>query len=196
MDREKAIKLFRRDIECLSHDKCSDCILEEACDPMKTPPDSEYIAAYGMAIEALSAEPCDDAISRQAVMDFIRGLTRWCVRSEDGKFNNVGLLYDDVMFGLDRLPSVTPKQKMGHCKECKYFEYDSVAKVDGIPLIVAHEICSKWGDGCKTKEDGYCFLFEPQESEDVSGSEKPNKSENPTGSNSEEESEDTDADSD
>ncbi len=56
--------------------------------------------------------------------------------------------------------------KTGHCKECKYFEYDSVAKVDGVPLIVAHEICSRWGDGCKTKEDGYCFLFEPQESEE------------------------------
>ena len=56
MTREEAIKLFRRDIECLSHDKCSECILEEACDPMKTPPDSEYIEAYGMAIEALSAK--------------------------------------------------------------------------------------------------------------------------------------------
>lgn len=55
--------------------------------------------------------------------------------------------------------------RTGHCKDCKYFEYDSVAKVDGIPLIVAHEICSRWGDGCKTKEDGYCFLFEPQESD-------------------------------
>ena len=55
MTREEAIKLLRRDIECLSHSKCSDCILEEACDPMKTPPDSEYIAAYGIAIEALSA---------------------------------------------------------------------------------------------------------------------------------------------
>ena len=51
---------------------------------------------------------------------------------------------------------------MGHCRDCKYFEYDSVAKVDGIPLIVAHEICSKWGDGCKTMEDGYCFLFKPK----------------------------------
>lgn len=69
--------------------------------------------AFDMAIKALSAEPCEDAISRQAVMDFIRGLTRWCVRSKDGKFNNVGLLYDDVMFGLDRLPSVTPRQKVG-----------------------------------------------------------------------------------
>ena len=56
-------------------------------------------------------------------------------------------------------------KKTGHCKECKYFEHDSVETVYGIPLIV-HEICSKWGNGCKTREDGYCFLFEPQESED------------------------------
>lgn len=49
------------------------------------------------------------------------------------------------------------------CKNCKYFEYDSVANVDGIPLIVAHEICSKWGEGCKTKEDGYCFLWEDKD---------------------------------
>ena len=51
------------------------------------------------------------------------------------------------------------------CKDCKYFEHDSTAKVDGIQLIVAHEICNRLGNGCKTKEDGYCFLFEPQESE-------------------------------
>ena len=46
------------------------------------------------------------------------------------------------------------------CKECKYFEYDSVAKVDGVPLIVAHEICNRWGEGCKTNENGFCFLAE------------------------------------
>ncbi len=57
-------------------------------------------------------------------------------------------------------------QKIGHCKDCKHFEYNSVAKVDGIPLIVAHEICKRWGEGCKTSEDGYCFLFEPKEDED------------------------------
>ena len=56
-------------------------------------------------------------------------------------------------------------KQIGLCKDCKYFEYDSVTKVDGIPLILAHEICSRWGDGCKTSEDGYCFLYEPQESE-------------------------------
>ena len=63
------------------------------------------------------------------------------------------------------IKSLEQEPKTGHCKDCKYFEFDSVAKVDGIPLIVAHEICSRWGGGCKTKEDGYCFLFEPKESE-------------------------------
>ena len=67
---------------------------------------------------------------------------------------------------LREMPTVTPQQKIGRCKGCKYFEYNSVAKVDGIPLIVAHEICSRWGEGCKTKEDGYCFLFEPKMQED------------------------------
>lgn len=64
---------------------------------------------------------------------------------------------------IQELPPVTPRT--GHCKDCKYFEYDSVAKVDGIPLIVAHEICNKWGDGCKSREDGFCFLFEQREGE-------------------------------
>ena len=60
------------------------------------------------AIELLQKEPCEDAISKKVALDAMRGLTRWCVRSEDGRFNNVGLLYDDVMFGIDKLPSVNP----------------------------------------------------------------------------------------
>ena len=71
--------------------------------------------------------------------------------------------YESVCKAINEIPPVNPQPKTGHCKDCKYFEYDSVAKVDGIPLIVAHEICKRWGDGCKTKEDGYCFMFEPQE---------------------------------
>ena len=61
------------------------------------------------------------------------------------------------------------KPETGYCKDCKYFEYDIVEKINGIPVIVAHEICKRWGagwgSGCKTKADGYCFLYEPQESE-------------------------------
>lgn len=96
----------------------------------------------------------DDLISRQALKDL--GAECIAKRDENGNLIPLG--------SIDSLPSVNP-QKTGMCKDCKFFEYDSVANVDGIPLIVAHEICSKWGDGCKTREDGYCFLFEPQESE-------------------------------
>lgn len=98
----------------------------------------------------------DDLISRQAVLD---ELNKWDWQE----------LYLPIHFKeniIDVVPTVKPQEpKTGHCKDCKYFEYDSVANVDGIPLILAHEICSRWGDGCKTKENGYCFLFEPQESE-------------------------------
>ena len=102
-------------------------------------------------IKTLEQERCEDAISREAV-------------NKLRKYVWVGGIATVSLDEINELPSVT--QKSGKCKNCKYFEYDSVAKVDGIPLIVAHEICNKWGNGCKTSEDGYCYLFEPQESED------------------------------
>lgn len=49
------------------------------------------------------------------------------------------------------------------CKDCRYFETDHWEKVNEIPLIVAHEICTRWGGGCKTAEDGYCFMAERKE---------------------------------
>lgn len=134
---------------------------------------------------------CEDAISRQAAIDAVDNVIADYIPILLGRYEALPL---EMALAINRLPSVKPQytdaeiQKMqdleqaeiekayelgkavqpktGHCKECKYFEYDSMAKVDGIPLIVAHEICSKWGDGCKTKEDGYCFLFEPREEEE------------------------------
>ena len=64
-----------------------------------------------MMIKGIVQESSGDLISRQAVLDLMRRETRWCVRSEDGKFNNVGLLYDDVMFGIDKLPPVKQEPK-------------------------------------------------------------------------------------
>lgn len=102
-------------------------------------------------------EPCDDCVSREYILSKARG----------GDWNGGGFSKEYVYIeDIENAPSVTPVEKMKHCKDCKYFEYDSVAKVDGIPLIVAHEICKRWSDGCKTSEDGYCFLFEPQEGSD------------------------------
>ena len=61
------------------------------------------------------------------------------------------------------IKALEQEPKIRYCKDCKHFGYDVVGKVSGIPL--AQEICKRWSDGCTTKEDGYCFLFEPQESE-------------------------------
>jgi type VI protein secretion system component VasF len=141
-------------------------------------------------------EPCDDAISREAVIgefkDMYKAAERWSQNATEddieARADAVMAILMELTLRVEDLHSVTQKsetvtefadrcrecgakygkllkQKSGHCKECKYFEYDSVAKVDGVPLIVAHEICNKWGNGCKTSEDGYCYLFEPQESE-------------------------------
>ena len=51
------------------------------------------------------------------------------------------------------------------CKDCKHYETDSMAMIDGIPIIVAHSICNKWGGGCKTEPNGYCYLAEKTEGE-------------------------------
>ena len=118
---------------------------EKICDQSEG---EKTIDALQNAIKALDQEPCGDCISRDAALDLIA---------------DYDLSMGQVVKGIHALPSVTPMPKMERCKDCKYFEYDSVRKVNGIPLIVAHEICKRWGDGCRTKEDGYCFLFEPNE---------------------------------
>ena len=100
---------------------------------------------------------CEDCVSREDVKSTICEL---CGDKNSCPFVNGDC---DDLNAIDVLPSVTPKHRL--CKECEFFEYDHVENVDGIPLIVAHEICNKWGDGCKTSEDGYCFLFEPKEGE-------------------------------
>ncbi len=46
------------------------------------------------------------------------------------------------------------------CKDCKYFELDHFDMICDMPLITAHEICTKWGGGCKTSKDGFCFMAE------------------------------------
>ena len=105
-----------------------------------------------------------DLISRQAVLESLK--TDYSLIMFDS-YGNLTFTGEHIIEAINRVPSVEPERNPGHCKECKYFEYDSVAKVNGMSLIVAHEICKRWGDGCKTKEDGYCFLYEPQESEEV-----------------------------
>ena len=117
---------------------------------------NEIIDSFDRVTSSIKQEPFEDAISRQAVLALAKEECETAI-----------IPYKRFIKGVNALPPVNPQPKTGHCKDCKHFEYDRVAKVDGVPLMVAHEICSKWGDGCKTWENGYCFMFEPKKSEEV-----------------------------
>ena len=105
-------ELYPGEFEAMEHNGRMDALVQEPCDVFdeygnyKYPSDVELTEP-----NTATSMPCEDAVSRQEVFNLMRGLTRWCVRSEDGKFNNVGLLYDDVMFGIDGLPPVNPQPK-------------------------------------------------------------------------------------
>ena len=108
--------------------------------------------ALDMAIKALEQEPCEDAISRQAVLD---ELNKWDWQE----------LYLPIHFKeniIDVVPSVNPQEpKTGHCRDCKWWkdkdgEYRRGVRAESKCLIN----CRKVYEG-----DGYCFMFEPQESE-------------------------------
>lgn len=63
---------------------------------------------------------------------------------------------------FDELGFYAPKKvhELVRCKNCKNFMLDHFEKVNNVPVIVAHEICIKWGGGCKTSAEGFCFLGE------------------------------------
>lgn len=101
-----------------------------------------------MAIEALEQQPCDDCISRQAVLDGLASIAKAKAKSDAQKS-----LLGRVMFFTERLPSVTPKEKTGHWKP---IEYDSYA--DGYPVWDVWE-CSKCGlehNGDKESLTAFC----------------------------------------
>lgn len=81
----------------------------------------------------------------------------------DTKWFNDGI--DLAITVLSKFPAA--KESVILCKECKYFEYDHCEIVNGVPLILAHEICTRIGGGVKMSENGFCFLAEPKENDNT-----------------------------
>ena len=147
MTKEDAIAIIRKEYLCVDRD----CDIERSCGKCDlVMPDKEPILeAYKMAIEALQQEPktdtwsikdvadtlakhgliaehvpCDDCISRQAVIELCEGW--WLGHTKE----------DDFATEVRALPSVNP-QKIGHwthdeslwknrfiCSECGYKLFD------------------------------------------------------------------------
>ena len=71
--------------------------------------DKHIYEALDMAIKALSAEPCEDAISRAEAMTEIMMFAGNVKPDEE----NIYIKVSDAVQLLRELPPVTPKQKMG-----------------------------------------------------------------------------------
>lgn len=99
----------------------------------------------------------EDLISRQTVIDGLEFVIEHGIET----YGAHSISAEKMLEFVRELPTVQPN--IVRCKDCKHFEYDHVENVNGIPLIVAHEICMRWGDGVKTSENGYCFLAERKE---------------------------------
>lgn len=63
---------------------------------------------------------------------------------------------------IDVQPTVDAVEVV-RCKDCRHFHYNKVYEVDGIPLIMGNLVCDKWGNGCRTAENGWCYLGERRE---------------------------------
>lgn len=117
----------------------------------------EEVTTLEEKLKGLSTEPCEGAISRQAVIDVIE---KWlkCSGYNEAERHIMraaqSVLYDS--------PSVTPQPKIGHCKDCKWWKDSDGAYRRGID---AESKCPM--NRIEVYEgNGYCFMFEPQESEE------------------------------
>ena len=108
--------------------------------------------------EIKKIEPCEDAISRRAVID-MTGLSEWFDSSDS---------YNEFVIALSELPPVTPQPKAGHWIRW-YEQKETDWYVENIPHCKCSE-CGKEYDPHSSQFIKYCNecgakMVEPQESE-------------------------------
>lgn len=108
MTNEEAIAIIENEKKCVNrankNDYCNrDCY---NCELVKT--DTEILTALDLAIKALDQQPCDDVVSRQAVLYGLASIAKAKAKSDAQK-----ALMGRVMFFTEQLPPVTPQQKYG-----------------------------------------------------------------------------------
>ena len=136
MTREEHIENLKAIASDMPSDKCAD-----------------WIESLMAGVKALEQEPCDDAISRQAVEDAIYDYSRSC-----------DVNYAQIMEFIDKLPSVTPQQKMGHWE---WNQYDANPKIGNFHCSLCHSIGRAYFDYCP-----YCGAKMSEIPTDSEGSEE------------------------
>lgn len=71
----------------------------------------------------------------------------------------------------DRLEvRISGSRELIKCKNCKHFGIkDHWGNFGGVPILAASDVptCDKWGNGCMTKPDGYCFMAERRDEHEI-----------------------------
>ena len=135
----------------------------------------QYEKSFEVAIQALSQEPCDDAISRDELLKAIDtwdkfGYTETGCFVREPKGDYVPYIhYDDVIKSIKGMPSVTQKsgkwiidQKEGyriwhcHCSKCNKDPQDFIGGSEDWWVIRLSDFCPNCG----------CRMVEPQERSD------------------------------
>ena len=94
------------------------------------------------AVSLIGSLPSADAVSRDVHVGIVNELVK---RIEELKADFV---------------------KVVRCKDCRHYTEDVWKEFGGTPIIVAHQICDFWADGCKTDPNGYCSYGERAEQTD------------------------------
>lgn len=109
-------------------------------------------AAFNKAREALRTAPCEDAVSRQAMLDGLASIAKAKAKSDAQKS-----LMGRVMFFTEKLPPVAPKPKTGHwvgideepsevweCDRCG-FVVDAEGCIDPVEYRDIYKYCPNCG---------------------------------------------------
>ena len=96
-----------------------------------------------------------DYIDRQAALNAINIEREYMTRRQEWGAEHILTHYGYRIIADIPSADVEPVVR---CKDCHFFEQDHWETVNGVPLIVAHNICTRWGRGCQTAEDGFCFM--------------------------------------
>jgi hypothetical protein len=117
MTREERNIKLKHYITCLECE-CSGKACEPDCDiQFKAGNFGEIIENLKAISEIIEQQPCEDVVSRQtvkeAICDYVCGKDIRCVANHECNMKKL----------ISELPSVTPKEKIIHCKDCKYRDY-------------------------------------------------------------------------
>ena len=128
--------MTREELKVHCEKQIENCEMWARCKGEK--PSGKVYEEHKLILELLEQEPCEDCISRQAV---IEGL-RTCYDTETKEYSDGSqwINYEDAVAEMENLPSVTPQPKIGrwifdeildkhyYCSECKsigvnYWDY-------------------------------------------------------------------------